>query len=104
MVFFFKRVLRKPWDDEIVPRAINEHPLPRILSRTEIQVLLDATEDLKYKAMFAVMYSAGLHVSEKDKLNFYGTSEKYRNRYVFKDFHAKMNDAGIYFYSKKVKH
>lgn len=36
MVFFFKRVLRKPWDDEIVPRAINEHPLPRILSRTEI--------------------------------------------------------------------
>lgn len=76
MVFFFKRVLRKPWDDEIVPRAINEHPLPRILSRTEIQVLLDATEDLKYKAMFAVMYSAGLHVSEVIHLRYCDISRK----------------------------
>ena len=82
MVFFFKRVLRKPWDDEIVPRAINEHPLPRILSRTEIQVLLDATEDLKYKTMFAVMYSAGLRVSEVIHLRYGDISRKNMQIYV----------------------
>lgn len=69
-------------DDEIVPRAINEHPLPRILSRTEIQVLLDATEDLKYKAMFAVMYSAGLRVSEVIHLRYCDISRKNMQIYV----------------------
>lgn len=82
MVFFFKRVLRKPWDDELVPRAINEHPLPRVLSHMEVQRLLDATDDLKYKAMFAVMYSSGLRVSEAVHLRYDDISRSKMHIYV----------------------
>ena len=63
-VFFYKRVLGKLWDDNLVPRAINDYAVPKVLSRTEIERLLDATPNLKYKAIFAIMYSSGLRISE----------------------------------------
>ena len=64
LVFFYKRVLGKLWDDNLVPRAINDYAVPKVLSRTEIERLLDATPNLKYKAIFAIMYSSGLRISE----------------------------------------
>ena len=70
LVFFYKRVLGKLWDDNLVPRAINDYAVPRILTRDEIERLLDATPNLKYKAMFAIMYSSGLRVSEVIQLNY----------------------------------
>ena len=47
LVFFYKRVLGKLWDDNLVPRAINDYAVPKVLSRTEIDRLLDATPNLK---------------------------------------------------------
>ena len=38
--------------------------LPIVLSRDEVRRLLDATTCLKYKAIFAVAYGAGLRISE----------------------------------------
>ena len=70
LVFFYKRVLGKLWDDNLVPRAINDYAIPRVLSRSEVERLLDATSNLKYKAMFAIMYSSGLRVSEVIHLNY----------------------------------
>ena len=70
LVFFYKRVLGKLWDDNLVPRAINDYAIPRVLTRDEIEKLLDATPNLKYKAMFAIMYSSGLRVSEVIHLNY----------------------------------
>ena len=70
LVFFYKRVLGKLWDDNLVPRAINDYAIPRVLTRAEIEKLLDATPNLKYKAMFAIMYSSGLRVSEVIHLNY----------------------------------
>ena len=70
MVFFYKRVLGKLWDDNLVPRAINDYAIPRVLTREEIERLLDATPNLKYKAMFSLMYSSGLRVSEVIHLNY----------------------------------
>ena len=64
LVFFYKRVLGKLWDDNLVPRAINDYAIPRVLTREEIEKLLDATPNLKYKAIFAIMYSSGLRISE----------------------------------------
>ena len=64
LVFFYKRVLGKLWDDNLVPRAINDYAVPKVLSRTEIERLLDATPNLKYKAIFAILYSSGLRISE----------------------------------------
>ena len=49
---------------------IIEHKLPTVLSTDEIGRLLDATDDLKYKAMFATMYSSGMRVSEVVHLHY----------------------------------
>jgi len=63
--FFYRNVLHVLWDDITVPRMIIEHKLPTVLSTDEIDRLLDATDDLKYKAMFATMYSYGILVPER---------------------------------------
>ena len=68
--FFYRNVLHILWDDTIVPRMIKEHKLPVVLSAEQIERLLDATVDLKYKAMFATMYSSGMRVSEVIHLHY----------------------------------
>ena len=68
--FFFRNVLHILWDDITVPRMMIEHKLPVVLSAEEINSLLDATKDLKYKAMFATMYSSGMRVSEVIHLHY----------------------------------
>ena len=68
--FFFRNVLHILWDDITVPRMITEHKLPVVLSAEEIDRLLDSTKDLKYKAMFATMYSSGMRVSEVIHLHY----------------------------------
>lgn len=68
--FFYRNVLHILWDDITVPRMITEHRLPKVLSADEIGRLLDVTDDLKYKAMFATMYSSGMRVSEAIHLHY----------------------------------
>ncbi len=68
--FFYRNVLHILWDDITVPRMIIEHKLPIVLTADEVERLLDATEDLKYKAMFATMYSSGMRVSEVIHLHY----------------------------------
>ena len=68
--FFYRNVLHILWDDITVPRMMIEHKLPTVLSVDEIDRLLDATDDLKYKAMFATMYSSGMRVSEVIHLHY----------------------------------
>ena len=68
--FFYRNVLHILWDDMTVPRMILEHKLPTVLSLDEVDRLLDATSDLKYRAMFATMYSSGMRVSEVIHLHY----------------------------------
>lgn len=68
--FFYRNVLHILWDDITVPRMIIEHKLPTVLTADEVERLLDATDDLKYKAMFATMYSSGMRVSEVIHLHY----------------------------------
>ena len=68
--FFYRNVLHILWDDITVPRMMIDHKLPVVLSVDEIDKLLDATDDLKYKAMFATMYSSGMRVSEVVHLHY----------------------------------
>lgn len=72
LVFFYKRVLGKLWDDNLVPRAINDYAIPRVLTRSEVKRLLDATSNLKYKAMFAIMFlqSIGLNAANRKAFFF----------------------------------
>lgn len=68
--FFYRNVLHILWDDITVPRMLPEHRLPTVLTAGEIDRLLDAVDDLKYKAMFATMYSSGMRVSEVIHLHY----------------------------------
>lgn len=68
--FFYRNVLNILWDDIMVPRMIQEHKLPVVLTSDEIDHLPDAVDDIKYKAMFAIMYSSGLRVSEVIHLHY----------------------------------
>nr|WP_302233063.1 tyrosine-type recombinase/integrase [uncultured Blautia sp.] len=68
--FFYRNVLHILWDDITVPRMILEHKLPTVLTASEIDRLLSAVDDIKYKAMFAIMYSSGMRVSEVIQLHY----------------------------------
>ena len=68
--FFYRNVLHILWDDITVPRMILEHKLPTILTVDEIDRLLEVVDDIKYKAMFATMYSSGMRVSEVIHLHY----------------------------------
>ena len=68
--FMYKRILKLNWDEDEIPRMKRDRSLPTILNKNEIDALLDATTNLKYKAIFAVMYSGGLRVSEVTHLHY----------------------------------
>ena len=92
LVFFYKRVLGKLWDDNLVPRAINDYAIPRVLTRDEIEKLLDATPNLKYKAIFAIMSSSGLRVSEVLHLHYDDISRTNMQIYI----HSAKNHTSRY--------
>ena len=68
--FFYKRILKMNWDDEDIPRMKLDHTLPTVLSRNEMQSIIDHTPNLKHKAIIATMYSSGLRVSEVVHLHY----------------------------------
>ena len=92
LVFFYKRVLGELLDDNLVPRAINDYAIPRVLTRDEIEKLLDATPNLKYKAIFAIMYSSGLRVSEVLHLHYDDISRTNMQIYI----HSAKNHTSRY--------
>ena len=47
-----------------------DRKLPAVLTKAEISAILDATPNLKHKAMIATMYSGGLRVSEVTHLHY----------------------------------
>ena len=68
--FFYKRILKMNWDDEDIPRMKSDRTLPTVLSRNEMQSIIDHTPNLKHKAIIATMYSSGLRVSEVVHLHY----------------------------------
>lgn len=68
--FLYKRVLKIFWDDDLVPAMKRERNLPAVLTRNEINAVIDVTPNLKHKAMIATMYSSGLRVSEVVHLHY----------------------------------
>ena len=49
--FLYKKVLKILWDDDTVPAMKRERNLPAVLSRDEINAIIDATPNLKHKAL-----------------------------------------------------
>jgi site-specific recombinase XerD len=66
--FFYTKVLHRRWDVEHIPRPRREKKLPNVLAQSELQLIFDATTNIKHCAMLMVTYSGGLRVSETSHL------------------------------------
>jgi integrase/recombinase XerD len=62
--FYFQSVLCREWNMLHVPRVKKKSSLPTILSQHEVHQIIQATPNLKHKAILSTVYSAGLRVSE----------------------------------------
>jgi len=80
--FFFRYVLRQTWDEYAIPRMKLDYHLPTILSLNEVDQLLDATTNLKYKAIFSTMFSSGLRISEALHLHYSDISRSKMQIYI----------------------
>lgn len=68
--FFFEYTLGYQWNSKKVPKMKRDQKLPIILSREEVNALIDSYDNLKHKAIASTMYSSGLRVSEVCQLRY----------------------------------
>ena len=61
---FFKIIKETAIEIDKVHRPKREKVLPNVLSKEEVLKIIDATENLKHKTLLALIYSAGLRISE----------------------------------------
>lgn len=73
---FYTHVLGKEWDTRKLPRMRRTRKLAVIPPREDVMAILDATENLKHKAMLSLLYGSGLRVSEVAKLRIGDISSK----------------------------
>jgi len=62
--FYYTHVLDKTWNPRKIPRMKRKVRFPVIPPRDDILVILEATTNIKHKAIFLLMYGSGLRVSE----------------------------------------
>lgn len=68
--FFFEYTLGYAWDSKKIPKMKRDRQLPVILTREQVNLLIDSMENYKHKAIAATMYSSGLRVSEVCHLRY----------------------------------
>lgn len=68
LCYFYRQVLQREWNVKNVPRPKTEKRLPVVLSKVEVEAILNAVDDLRYRAILVTIYSAGLRVSEACQL------------------------------------
>lgn len=62
--FYYERVMGGQRKIYTIDRPRKERILPEVLSQEEIIMIINATENLKHKAILMTIYSAGLRISE----------------------------------------
>jgi len=66
--FFYTHTLNRKIAIDRIPFPRRERKLPLILSRQEVQALLEAPRNLRHRALLAILYASGLRVSEVARL------------------------------------
>jgi integrase/recombinase XerD len=66
--FCYAKALGRPWVVEKAPNPKRPETLPTVLSREEVVRLLDATHNLKHRALLATLYSTGMRAAEAQRL------------------------------------
>ena len=62
--FYYEKVLGRKKEYYHIERPLKENKIPVVLSKHEIQTLLNSTNNLKHLTILAVIYSCGLRISE----------------------------------------
>jgi len=62
--FYYTGVLQKPININYLYPDRVEHKIPTILTQQEVKKIINATENLKHRAILSTCYSAGLRLSE----------------------------------------
>lgn len=62
--FLYGNTLGRDWEFRSIPRMKKAIKLPVILDQDEINAILNVTCNIKHRALLAIIYSAGLRVSE----------------------------------------
>jgi len=85
-----KDVLGKEWESIRIKRPRGIKNLPVVLSKEEVKSMIEITGNLKHRAILAVIYSAGLRISEainlrpsdidsdRKQIRIHGKGNKYR--------------------------
>ncbi len=66
--FFYTRTLKQHWFVQEIARPKVRRSLPTVLSRDEVTALLNATPNLKHRALLATLYATGLRCAEAQQL------------------------------------
>ena len=62
--FFYEHVLKRAKEMYDLPRAKKPDQLPTVYSQEEILAIINATDNLKHKAILSFAYAGGLRISE----------------------------------------
>jgi len=62
--FFYQTTLGRDWAALKIPRSRREKKLPVVLSKGEVNAVLDHVRKLKYRAILMTIYSGGLRLGE----------------------------------------
>ena len=68
--FFFEYTLGYVWDSKKISKIKRDRQLPVILTREQVNLLIDSMDNYKRKAITSTMYSSGLRVSEVCRLRY----------------------------------
>jgi len=98
--FLYVELYQRPMVLGELPRPKRERKLPVVLSEEDISQILDATENLKHKALLSLIYSAGLRVGEAVTLRWEDLDENrnmmhIRNAKGKKDRYTILSDVVI---------
>ena len=66
--FLYEKTLHRPWTEDYIPFPKRIKKLPVILSRDEVQVLIQAPRHLKHRVILATLYTTGLRATELSRL------------------------------------
>lgn len=62
------QVLKREWSELLIPRPRREKKLPVVLSKVEVECILNCTRNLKHRCVLMLIYSAGLRMGEAGNL------------------------------------
>jgi len=97
--FFYKNVLNERFDENL-PLAKSKQKLPIVLNRKEIQKLFEVITNIKHKVVLALLYYAGLRLSEVRNLKWQDVDFE---REIIHLKYAKGEKGRIIFLHKKLR-